>query len=97
MDRSYFDDVYSTSLDPWGFDDTWYERRKYDLTMAMLPNARYRRALESGSSGGTFTQRIAQRCDELISFDFVGIIVERARSRVGHLDNVEVRVAEFPT
>ena len=33
----YFDRVYASSDDPWGFASRWYERRKRQLTMASLP------------------------------------------------------------
>ena len=49
---SYFADMYAGDDDPWGFDDRWYERRKYALTVAMLPDPRYRRALEPGCANG---------------------------------------------
>lgn len=33
----YFASMYARDPDPWGFDTTWYERRKYALTLAALP------------------------------------------------------------
>lgn len=96
MGTGYFERMYATTPDPWGFDSEWYETRKYDITMAMLPERRYRRAVEPGCSNGALTLRLAERCDELFAFDFVADVVERARSRlVGH-DGVNVVHARFP-
>jgi SAM-dependent methyltransferase len=38
LGRGYFDDLYSRSRDPWGFETSEYERNKYELTVftAML-------------------------------------------------------------
>ena len=49
---SYFDGMYADSPDPWGFTSRWYEGRKYAITVAMLPKARYREAFEPGCSIG---------------------------------------------
>ena len=34
---AYFEGMYAASPDPWGFQSRWYERRKYALTLALLP------------------------------------------------------------
>ena len=52
MPAGYFDAMYQAAADPWGFEDRWYEQRKYAISMALLPAARYRRALEPGCSIG---------------------------------------------
>ena len=47
---AYFDAMYQGAADPWGFEDRWYEQRKYAVSLALLPAARYRRAFEPGCS-----------------------------------------------
>lgn len=96
-DRDYFVGMYADEDDPWGFDRRWYERRKYDLTLAALPDPTYRRAVEPGCANGTLTERLAPRCDELIAFDLLPEVVARARARLSAHAHVEVREAEFPT
>ncbi len=93
--RTYFDELYRLDHDPWGFEASWYERRKRDITMAVLPNPRYRRGVEPGCSIGTLTERLADRVDELIAFDFIAGAVEAARRRI---DRSEVTIVEaaFP-
>ena len=55
--------MYSAADDPWGFEERWYERRKYAISLAQLPAERYHRAFEPGCSIGVFTRLLAQRCD----------------------------------
>jgi hypothetical protein len=93
---SYFDDLYAASPDPWGFETKWYERRKYQITLAALPLDRYRRAYEPGCSIGVLTELLASRCDFLIASDFAPAAIAAARRRVGHLPGVEVRSLASP-
>ena len=93
--RRYFDQMYEADPDPWGFDTSFYERRKYDLTMAALPRQHYEWAVEAGCANGALTRLLAPRCDELIAFDFVEDAVDRARQRLAGAAHVTVRCAEF--
>ena len=45
---AYFDAMYQAAADPWGFEDRWYEQRKYAVSLALFPAARYRSAFEPG-------------------------------------------------
>lgn len=94
--RGYFERQYESSPDPWGFDERWYERRKYDLTLAALPTERFRRGLEPGCANGALTERLAARCDQLIAFDLLPQPVDRARQRLQPVENVRLEVADFP-
>ncbi len=86
---SYFERMYEADPDPWGFESRWYERRKYALTMAMLPNERYRSAFEPGCSVGVLSELIAGRADRLLSTDIAEAPLRRARER--GIPNVEFR------
>jgi SAM-dependent methyltransferase len=79
----YFDAMYDAASDPWGFTDRWYERRKYAISLALLPAERYRSALEPACSIGVFTRMLAPRCDRLLSCDV-------AAARVADLPAVRV-------
>jgi SAM-dependent methyltransferase len=96
VDRSYFDDLYRADPDPWGFASRWYEQRKYQLTVAALPKARYRRGFEPGCSIGVLTGLLAERCDELIAADPVPSAIDDARRRLGPDTNVDLRVLSIP-
>ena len=71
LPAAYFDRMYAAAADPWAFEERWYERRKYALTVAALPRPRYRRAFEPGCSIGVLTAALAARCDDLLSVDIV--------------------------
>jgi len=97
QDRGYFDRMYADTLDPWNFETSWYERRKFAITVASLPAPRYRRCLEPGCSTGTLTELLAARCDEVIAYDFVPPVVRAASARFRDRPSVEILEAEFPT
>ncbi|MET9256506.1 class I SAM-dependent methyltransferase [Streptomyces sp. NPDC003717] len=93
---TYFDAMYRDTEDPWSLAERWYERRKYDLTVAALPRPRYRRAFEPGCSVGELTRRLAARCDAVLACDRVGPAADTARRRTRDLPNVEVRRMLLP-
>ena len=59
---AYFDAKYADSVDPWQLEARWYERRKYAITLALLPYPRYRHAFEPGCSIGVLTEHLTRRC-----------------------------------
>jgi cyclopropane fatty-acyl-phospholipid synthase-like methyltransferase len=78
----YFDRMYAGTDDPWQLSTRWYEQRKYDITLAMLPDRRYRHALEPGCSIGTLTARLALRCDHVTAVDVVDAALQTADARL---------------
>ena len=78
-DRAYFDEMYRSDPDPWQFESSWYEERKYALTVAALPDRRYRSAFEPGCSVGVLSSLLAERCDHLLATDIVPGVLDRAR------------------
>jgi SAM-dependent methyltransferase len=95
-DADYFDRMYATTDDPWGFEVSWYERRKYAVTLALLPQARYGCAYEPGCSNGALSELLQARCDRLYASELVPRVADRARARLAQHDHVEVRTAAFP-
>lgn len=91
-----FTKMYDADADPWGFRTRWYERRKYDLTLAALPRRHYRRAFEPGCSVGVLTAGLAVRCAELIAHDPVPAAVEQARVALVGQPHVHVTQAGLP-
>lgn len=96
LDDAYFERRYAESDDPWGFASRWYERRKYDLTLASLPRRRYARAYEPGCSIGVLTRRLAERCDRLDASELLPDVAARAAERCADLDHVTVSVGALP-
>jgi len=96
LGAGYFDGLYEDSADPYGFITRWYERRKYALTVAMLPWARYRNAFEPGCSIGVLTAQLAPRCDALLSCDGVAAAVATAQRRTAAFPQVTVQQRRLP-
>ncbi|GAA1459155.1 class I SAM-dependent DNA methyltransferase [Williamsia maris] len=96
VDPEYFRSMYADSDDPWGFAERWYETRKYDITMSLLPAPRYERALELGSSIGVLSALLAQRCGSLVCLELDPRAAELARTRLGAVaDRVAVHVSDI--
>lgn len=96
LDGSYFDAMYSSSDDPWGFRSRWYERRKRALTTASLPRERYGRAFEPGCAIGLLTGDLATRCDEVVAWEGAAEAAARAREETAAAGHVAVRRARVP-
>jgi SAM-dependent methyltransferase len=79
---AYFERMYARNDDPWELSTRWYEQRKYAITLALLPNRRYRHAFEPGCSIGTLTALLARRCDQVTAVDLVGAAVGAADARL---------------
>jgi SAM-dependent methyltransferase len=92
----YFEAMYQAASDPWGFESRWYERRKYAISMALLPAERYRAAFEPGCSIGVFSALLAPRCDRLLCCDGAAAAVRAARARTEQLPCVRVEQRTLP-
>jgi hypothetical protein len=79
----FFDDMYAAARDPWHLAERWYEARKYSITMAMLPQERYRHAFEPGCSVGVLTEMLVERCDHVTSCDVAQAALDATRARIG--------------
>lgn len=94
--RQHFDDLYARAPDPWGLSTKWFERRKYQVTIAALPRERYRSCFEPGCSIGELTRLLAARCDHVLASDCAPAAVARARSVLGDFEHVDVQQACMP-
>lgn len=82
--------------DPWDYEHSEYEQRKYDRTIEALGDRTYPFALELGASIGVLTERLAPRCGRLVTLEPAPTAVQRARERVGGLPHVDVRQGSAP-
>ena len=96
LPASYFDALYQTDIDPWKFATSEYEAEKYATTIAALPNAHYRSALEIGGSIGVLTQKLAPYCDSLLSIDVSQLAQNEAIQRCQQLAQVRCEIMSFP-
>ncbi len=93
---SYFEGQYARGDDPWHLADRWYDRRKYELTVAALPRPRYRRAFEPGCSIGVLSELLAPRCDALLCADRARAAVGTAARRLDGLPQVTLQHMAVP-
>lgn len=96
LGREYFERLYAESGDPWSFETSEYERKKYERTLAVLGGRRFHRALEAGASIGIFTGMLAERCDELLAVDVSEQAVAAARERLSGRGHVRVERRTLP-
>lgn len=96
LGRGYFERLYRARSDPWRFETSDYERRKYERTLAALDGRRPGRLLEVGCSIGVLTERLAEICRELLAVDIAPSAVRRARARLGGLGHVSVECRALP-
>lgn len=92
----YFADWWGRSDDPWDHAGRFYERRKYDLTVASLPLERYRRAFEPGCGTGLLTARLATRVDSLLASDRHPRPVAVTAGRCQEFAGVQVELRRIP-
>ena len=88
LDAEFFEDSYRRRPDPWRLETRWYEARKRALTLAVLPDERYRTALEIGCSIGMLTEALATRADDLLATDVAPAAIAQARRRTAALPHV---------
>ncbi|MGY4708486.1 SAM-dependent methyltransferase [Mycolicibacterium sp. CBM1] len=94
----YFDALYEASDDPWELAARWYERRKYAITLALLPDERYRHAFEPGCSIGVLTDQLSSRCAHVTATDVAEAALARADARLrgsGRRDGVTLLCRSF--
>jgi hypothetical protein len=95
--EEHFDSMHRAGADPWGFRTSWYERRKYAITLASLPRSHYRLVWEPGCSIGELTAMIAGRADRVDASDVSAAAVATAVRAVEGCAGVEVRHAALPS
>lgn len=91
-DDPALDRLHAEDADPWGVDDRWYEQRKRELLLSLLPRRRYAAALEVGCSTGALSAALTARCDHLTALDPSPHALERARERLDAGDHEEAGV-----
>ncbi|NJL86197.1 MAG: methyltransferase domain-containing protein [Leptolyngbyaceae cyanobacterium SM1_1_3] len=92
----YFEDLYAADPDPWQFETSAYEAKKYAATLAALPKPQYRSAFEIGGSIGVLSAQLAQRCQSLLSVDVCAQAQAHAKKRCRHLPQVEFEIMQVP-
>ena len=80
---------------PWKFRCSFYERRRFAQTMAMLSKERYRYAFEPGCSIGELTAMLAQRSDRVLATEASLTAARLTVLRCAEFPGVEVQCADL--
>ena len=94
--ESYFDALYNDNSDPWQYQTRWYEKRKRDICLAILPQSQYNNAIELGCGNGVLSELLAQRCLTLVSIDGNQRAVQLAKARLAEVSHVKVIQGVIP-
>ncbi len=94
--RVYFEELYRSNNDPWGYDYHWYEARKRQICLALLTRPHYERVLEIGCSNGHLSVYLAQRAAHLLCIDVSKQAVQLASQRLEAFEHVTVENRKIP-
>ena len=94
--ESYFDALYKDNTDPWQYKTRWYEKRKRDICLAILPQSQYKNAIELGCGNGVLSELLAQRCQALVSIDGNQRAVQLTKARLAEVSHVKVIQGVIP-
>jgi 2-polyprenyl-3-methyl-5-hydroxy-6-metoxy-1,4-benzoquinol methylase len=96
LPSEYFEAIHRASSDPWNLATSDYEHRKYQDTLASIPQRRFRRGFEIGCAIGILSRLLAQRVDHLLAVDIEELALTRARSHCAQVSNIEWRRMAVP-
>jgi 2-polyprenyl-3-methyl-5-hydroxy-6-metoxy-1,4-benzoquinol methylase len=85
----FFDSLYSLKKDPWNYENSDYEREKYQRTLEILCDVEFETVLEAGCSEGVFTRMMSCLCKSLTAADISSIALERAKEKNSDRCNIE--------
>ncbi len=83
--------------DPWGVETRWYEQRKRDLVLAMLPRPTFDLSLEVGCSTGALAEALSARSGLVVAVDRSPSAVAAAGRRFDGVEHVEVIRLDVPS
>lgn len=96
LSTEFFEQLYQENPDPWQLATSEYEAEKYAATLNALPRNLYHAGFEIGGSIGILTEKLARRCQSLLSIDVSQIAQTQAIDRCRHLNNIEFELMSVP-
>jgi SAM-dependent methyltransferase len=93
---SFFDETYRGNPDPWRYTSSFYETSKFRTTIRCLPKVQFKNGFEIGCAIGILTQKLAKKCDRLLSVDYSEVGLEEARKRCADLPQVRFEQMQIP-
>jgi SAM-dependent methyltransferase len=96
LTTEFFEQLYQENTDPWQFATSEYEAKKYAATLNALPRNLYKSGFEIGGSIGILTEKLARRCQSLLSVDVSETAQMQAIDRCQYLNNIKFEVMSVP-
>ena len=96
LTTEFFEQLYQENSDPWQFATSEYEAKKYAATLNALPRNLYQAGFEIGGSIGILTEKLARRCQSLVSVDVSQIAQAQAIDRCQQLNNIKFELMSVP-
>ena len=93
---SFFDETFRKSSDPWRYTSSFYETSKFRTTIRCLPKVQFKNAFEIACAIGVLTEKLAPKCDRLLSVDYSEVGLAEARKRCSHLPQVRFKQMQIP-
>lgn len=87
--NQYFEAMYQKSDDPWDYANRWYEKRKRNICMSVLPKLNFEYVLEIGCANGFLSEMLAERCQKLLCIDANPKAIQLAKQRLQDTHHVE--------
>lgn len=94
--RRHLERFYAAEHDPFHIDSNPYELEKFEDMLEVMGDRRFTHALEVGCAIGSFTERLAPRCDALLAIDIAQLAVDRTKQRLQDVPDVTVERRTFP-
>jgi SAM-dependent methyltransferase len=92
--RTFFDELWNHG-DPWEFDRSVFERKKYNRELELLADRRYERVLEIGCGAGVFTRQLAALAGTVVALDVSPVAIGAARDKTSGARTIDFRVANI--
>jgi len=96
LDAAFFNEMYRNNEDPWDFENSPYEKEKYEETLKAIPRSYYQNVFEIGCSNGILSEKLSGLCAHLLAVDASDIAVRNAKKRLAAYPHVEVREMTIP-
>jgi SAM-dependent methyltransferase len=93
---SVFDEIFRENPDPWGYTRRFYETSKFRATIRALPKVKFKNAFEIACAIGVLTEKLAPKCERLLSVDYSEPGLAEARKRCSHLPQVRFEQMQIP-
>ncbi len=93
---SIFDETFRENSDPWGYTTNFNEISKFRATIRALPKVQFKNAFEIACAIGVLTEKLAPKCDRLLSVDYSEVGLVEARKRCRDLPQVRFERMQIP-